>query len=674
MDDTATLDLSNWSFDDWGDQDDRVKVFADDAPHTITGSAVADSLFGGDGSDRLDPGLGTDYVDAGAGFDEVDGGELRGDEDRLFGGTDTDLLSYEDERFDDARIDLEDGEAISSGLAPDKDQFAGFENLNDASGGNTLQGTDDANVIRGFEGNDTLDGRGGDDVLKGGAGDDRVLFDNNGTDGDSNHGGPGEDTIDGNGVTFGDATFDLGANEYDAGQYTETWQRFENYDNAGGSGAEEVIGAGGPNEITTGSGDNRLVGGGGQDDLSAGAGDDTLVGGVDGDRLDGGPGSDTASYRGSNAVQVNLGFDTARGGDAEGDTLHGIENLTGSPAADRLAGDSSANTLIGAGDPDTLIGGDDADRLVGGEGADDLDGGKGDDDLDGGPGGDTFFAMGGSDTLDYADSDAAVDVDLDREQASGGHAEGDTIAPTLDGRLGALDFEPAENILGSDHSDTLRGDARENRLKGGDGADTLKGHDGKDELIGGAGNDTIQGGATDADLRDRVFAGAGDDEADGGAGNDELRGDAGNDTLAGGQGADDVIGGADDDVMTGSGFSDLLFGGPGFDFVNGGFGYDRVNGGDGGDRFFHTGTEGHASDWIQDYDAGEGDVLQYGGNASPEDFQVNTTEKQDSGEAGVEEAFVIHRPSGQILWALVDGAGQDSIDLRIDGQTHDLLG
>ena len=39
----------------------------------------------------------------------------------------------------------------------------------------------------------------------------------------------------------------------------------------------------------------------------------------------------------------------------------------------------------------------------------------------------------------------------------------------------------------------------------------------------------------------------------------------------------------------------------------------------------------------------------------------------------MDEAFVIHRPTGQILWALVDGAGQESIELQIGGATVDLL-
>ncbi|SER10562.1 hypothetical protein SAMN04488043_1161, partial [Thalassovita gelatinovora] len=142
----------------------------------------------------------------------------------------------------------------------------------------------------------------------------------------------------------------------------------------------------------------------------------------------------------------------------------------------------------------------------------------------------------------------------------------------------------------------------------------------------------------------------------------------------GGFGTDTVIGGAGDDVLTGQAWSDLIFGGDGDDFINGGFGYDRVNGGSGADRFYHLGVADHGSDWVQDYTAADGDVLVFGGTASADQFQLNLTETANAGGAGVEEAFVIYRPTGQILWALVDGAAQDEITLMLNGVSHDLLG
>ena len=227
------------------------------------------------------------------------------------------------------------------------------------------------------------------------------------------------------------------------------------------------------------------------------------------------------------------------------------------------------------------------------------------------------------------------------------------------------DGESDGEIWGYDGNDHLQGRGGNDLLHGGRGADTLN---------GGAGDDTIFGGADALDLRDVVYGGAGNDSIDGGYGNDELRGDAGNDSIEGGFGSDTVIGGDGDDVLTGSALSDQVFGGAGSDFVNGGFGHDRVNGGGDADKFFHLGVANHGSDWIQDYDAAEGDVLVFGNNSATIDqFQINFAETENAGEAGVEEAFVIYRPTGQIMWALVDGAAQDEIILRINGTDYDLM-
>ena len=135
-----------------------------------------------------------------------------------------------------------------------------------------------------------------------------------------------------------------------------------------------------------------------------------------------------------------------------------------------------------------------------------------------------------------------------------------------------------------------------------------------------------------------------------------------------------VIGNDGADVILGAGGSDLIFGNAGADFINGGFGYDRINGGSGADRFYHQGVADHGSDWVQDYSAAQGDVLMAGiAGATASQFQVNFANTPGAGDAGVAEAFVIYRPTGQILWALVDGAGQSSINIQIGGQVFDLL-
>jgi Ca2+-binding RTX toxin-like protein len=233
-------------------------------------------------------------------------------------------------------------------------------------------------------------------------------------------------------------------------------------------------------------------------------------------------------------------------------------------------------------------------------------------------------------------------------------------------------------IEGTIHDDEIIALSGNNILRGGAGNDTLRGGDGQDTLNGGDGNDVIYGGPGPGDLRDVIYGGAGDDLVFGGAGNNLIFGDDGRDTLNGGDGADEIYGGAGNDVIGGGALGDVLFGGAGDDFLNGGWGHDRLNGGAGADRFFHLGIFDHGSDWVQDYRHAEGDVLLFGNpGATGADFQVNFARTPNAGRADVAEAFVIYRPTGQIIWALVDGAAQESLILQVNNDgvntQYDLL-
>ena len=163
----------------------------------------------------------------------------------------------------------------------------------------------------------------------------------------------------------------------------------------------------GDDTLNGGADNDMLYGGKGDDILNGGDGDDTLDGGPGADMLDGGPGSDTASYQNSPvAVLVRLhAAHAVRFGDAEGDTLTGIEHITGSPYNDTLAGDGEDNILKGedgddvlyggpAGGDDMMYGGNGDDRIFGGRGDDTLTGGEGNDVLKGGPGEDIFVVDG----------------------------------------------------------------------------------------------------------------------------------------------------------------------------------------------------------------------------------------------------------------------------------------
>jgi Ca2+-binding RTX toxin-like protein len=155
---------------------------------------------------------------------------------------------------------------------------------------------------------------------------------------------------------------------------------------------ETIRGTDGNNTVDGGLGADKLFGRGGQDTLLGGFGADILNGGADGDFLDGGEGAnDTADYSDSLlAVSVALNSGICLGGDAQGDTLSRIENVTGSEQADTLTGNAVKNILTGGGGADILTGGGGDDALRGGDGEDRLDGGVGNDNLTGGSGVDTF--------------------------------------------------------------------------------------------------------------------------------------------------------------------------------------------------------------------------------------------------------------------------------------------
>jgi hypothetical protein len=249
-------------------------------------------------------------------------------------------------------------------------------------------------------------------------------------------------------------------------------------------------------------------------------------------------------------------------------------------------------------------------------------------------------------------------------------------------------------LTGGAGNDTLTGNAGHNRIEGGAGNDLIRGGAGNDTLIGGDGNDTLYGDAGynqlngasgnnllhGGPLYDLVLGGTGHDTLHGNDGNDELRGLQGDDLIFGGNGSDTMIGNEGRDTLNGDGGSDMIFGGAGDDFINGGWGHDRLNGGPGADTFYHLGIRDHGSDWIQDYSAAEGDILQFGNaGAARADFLVQYAHTADgagvrSGSPDIREAFVTWRPGNQIIWALVDGEGQDSIMVRVGGQTFDLLG
>jgi Ca2+-binding RTX toxin-like protein len=233
----------------------------------------------------------------------------------------------------------------------------------------------------------------------------------------------------------------------------------------GDDGNDTLRGFGVKELISGGLGNDALYGMGGNDRLYGGAGDDRIYGGTGADRIDGGTGTDTADYRYSTAgVTVNLATGIGSGGEAQGDQLISVENITGSSFGDALSGNDGVNRLVGLDGNDTLSGGAGNDILLGGMGADTLIGGLGD-----------------QDAASYQVASAGVIVNL-ATGGTGGEATDDT-------------YNGIEYVYGSDFNDQISGDAAINRLTGGAGHDYLNGAGGNDYLLGETGNDTMTGGA-----------------------------------------------------------------------------------------------------------------------------------------------------------------------------------
>ena len=307
--------------------------------------------------------------------------------------------------------------------------------------------------------------------------------------------------------------------------------------------------------ITGGSADDTLTGDSGVNTLRGGEGADTLEGRAGADFLYGDGGTDTASYKSSDdAVQVDLtnAGQQASTGDAEDDTLDSIENLIGSDntaTGDMLTGDGEANRIEGGDGGDTLRGGANGDflygdagndRLEGGAGVDELYGGEGDDILEGGAdadtldGGDHNSGAGAiGDTASYKKSLNAVTVNLsDGLTETGGDAEGDTLLNI-------------ENIIGSDHADTLTGNDQANRLDGGAGVDTVSYKNSLNAVQVNLGTGTGTGDGSDTLLNIENIIGSDDivtgDTLTGDLNANRIEGGLGGDTLTGGMGADTYV-------------------------------------------------------------------------------------------------------------------------------------
>ncbi|SPF80265.1 calcium-binding protein [Pseudoprimorskyibacter insulae] len=593
-----------------------------------------------------------------------------------------------------------------------------------------LFGNDLANTMSGTAGADTIWSGVGDDVILGGSGDDSLMGDvgddtiRPGLGLDSIIGGAGGDailgtaaelsgdTLTGFGATDGvriegasiaaSARLDVGAGRtilfadttgdgsedfnltflgaYSASDFAITQAGTDtlvtlttptgttDYDTLTGTPfADTILGLGGRDQLFGGDGADSINGGTGHDTINGGLGADTLTGGDGTDQFNGtlaelngdliadfdfhgrvvfeatafaewrieGTGTGSAFIATTlggttDDFQLNFAFDASALNMTTSvigtSTYLTARTFIGTENRDVETGSYVAVTLLGMGGDDYLEASNYGDLLDGGAGNDALEGKNGDDTLLGGAGNDTLNGGQGSDLLKGGAGDDYFLLSVNR-------------------------YSTLET-----HNDTAIGGA------------------GSDRIIGGAKGDLIYGGGEDGDLADFLYGRGGNDTIFGDEGSDELRGDDGDDLLDGGTGGDFIVGGAGNDTLSGGAHGDMLLGGAGDDFLNGGFGHDRLNGGDGADRFYHLGSRAHGADWVQDYDAAEGDMLYLGNpNVGKAQLQVNFSAATGAGDAAVSEAFVIYKPDGRILWALVDGGDQASINVQTDAGVFDLL-
>jgi Ca2+-binding RTX toxin-like protein len=392
---------------------------------TSTSAVTIDDALSG-GNDIFIGGLGGDTLRGRKGNDWLDGGDGN---DTLYGG-DVDPLNNDDLLLGRGGADILHGEL----------------------GNDTLLGGDGNDTLNGGDGNDTIDGGTGTDTANGGNNDDKFIASYSAM---SITGGAGVDTISYRTLrevgtwsvagTFSPARpgvfFNFTGNVKHGAASNDTYSQVENLE---GSQFQDFLGGDASANTLWGLDDN--------DKLNGYDGNDIIEGGAGADEITGHNGLDTASYeRSSSAVWLDMTAAEYLGGDAQGDTLFTIENLTGSKHADTIKGNSSANVIKGL---------------------------KGDD---------WFVVTAGADSYDGGD-------DFDTLDFAGFTASGVVVSTSAYSGTGLSGTHSnVEHFVGSNLNDTFTGGTKDEIFQGGKGNDTLNGGAGSDTYIfnAGDGSDTI---------------------------------------------------------------------------------------------------------------------------------------------------------------------------------------
>jgi Ca2+-binding RTX toxin-like protein len=439
---------------------------------TITGNTAADTIVGGAGNDTLKGGDGGDTYEVGAGhgFDNIQDTGTTG-VDKIVATASNVAIGLQSgfgptKGIEEISATGFTGVTIAASTGNDTLDFSattltGITKIDGGSGNDTITASAAADTIVGGAGNDTLKGGDGGDTYEIGVGhgfdniqdtgatgvDKIVATANNVAIGLQSGFGParGIEEISANGFTGVTIQAGTGNDTLDFSATTLT-------------GISKIDGGAGNDTITGSAGADTIVGGTGNDILSGGAGDDTIMGGSGNDKLTGGDGLDTVSYEQSAAgVTVNLTTNAVSGGDAQGDTISGFENVTGSSFDDVIYGDANNNVInAGAGN----------DRVYSSWGLDTIDGGT------------------GSDTIDLLNFNGQGDMTIDLAQG----------LVYFNGYVAGADhISNFENASGTTGNDTFVGGAGDNTMWGQAGNDTFRvgSAGGHDMIYGGGGTDRI---------------------------------------------------------------------------------------------------------------------------------------------------------------------------------------
>jgi Ca2+-binding RTX toxin-like protein len=440
----------------------------------LTGSIYADTLTASASGSVLLGNGGNDTLIAGAGADT------------LIGGTGSNTASYANSTAG-VTVNLQlAGAQVSTGDA-NGDTLTNIQTIIGSNHADTFTAATIGSVLRGNGGNDTFVAGAGADTFDGGIGVDTVSY----------------------AASTAGVTVDLRSGGAQTSAGFASGDRFTAIENITGSAHADTITA-----ATTGG------------TMRGGDGDDTLVGGAGVDILDGEGGNNTVSYANSTlGVTVDLRLATAQvsAGNASGDTLTNIQNLTGSSFDDTLMGGTSAGVLRGSTGNDTLISG------------------AGNDTLDGGA---------DMDTASYANATSAVSVNLALTGAQNTSGAGTDTLISI------------ENLTGSAYNDNLNGDGNANILMGGAGNDTLDGAAGDDTASYANATSAVTVNLSLGVAQDTLGAGLDTllnfENLTGSAYNDTLRGDDDINLLTGGAGDDSLVGGGGDDTIDGEDGNDVL--------------------------------------------------------------------------------------------------------------------